>query len=173
MKEHNAVSNFHNSTYVRKSFVSALRQAKHRKKPKMDPRFLTVRPAIVFLILNMLIFLESGGLGQTSPASEFLILGYGKMSDFRGGTPNLCIKSERGNVCTTMFRSGQGVEWYQVYPDSLPPWKVIQGILEKVIHKGERRMSRIPWITFQGGKESGQTRYHSTPLTERNIMVPT
>ncbi len=57
------------STYVRKSFVIALRQAKHRKKPKTGPRFSTVRPAIVFLIPNMLIFFGIRGLGQASPAS--------------------------------------------------------------------------------------------------------
>ncbi len=73
----------------------------------------------------MLIFLESGGPGESSPALKILILGYGKKSNFRGGTPNLCIKSERGQVGIIMFRSGQGVEWHQVCPDSLPPWKVI------------------------------------------------
>ncbi len=82
MKENLLVSNFYNSTYVRKSFVSALRQPKHRKKGvwclKMDPPFSTMLPAIVFLNPNMLIFLESGGLGEPSPASEFLISGYGK-----------------------------------------------------------------------------------------------
>ncbi len=48
----------------------------------------TTRPAIVFLIPNMLIFLESGGGGgleESSPASEVLILGYGKKANFRGG----------------------------------------------------------------------------------------
>ncbi len=73
----------------------------------------------------MLIFLESGGLGEASPALKILILGYGKTSNFPGGTPNVCIKSERDNIGTIMFRSGQGVEWYQVCPDSLRPWKVI------------------------------------------------
>ncbi len=62
----------------------------------------------------MLIFLESEGLGESSPASEFLILGYGRKSNFRGGTPNMSIKSERGKVGTIMFRSSQGVGWYQV-----------------------------------------------------------
>ncbi len=38
MKEHNEVSNFHNSTYVRKSIVSALRQAEHQKRtPVLRP----------------------------------------------------------------------------------------------------------------------------------------
>ncbi len=64
----------------------------------MDPRFSTVRTAIVFLIPNMLIFLESGGPGQHFTAKLFLILGYGKKSDFRGGTPNLCIKSSMVKV---------------------------------------------------------------------------
>ncbi len=39
----------------------------------------------------MLIFLESGGLGEHRATFKFLVLGYGKKSDFRGGTPNLCI----------------------------------------------------------------------------------
>ncbi len=80
----------------------------------MDPRFSTVRLAIVFSIPNILIFLGSGGRGESSPALKILIPGYGKKSYFRGGTPSLCIKSESGQVGTTMFRSGQGVEWYQV-----------------------------------------------------------
>ncbi len=67
------------------------------------PRFSTIRPAIVLLIPNMLIFLESEVLGESSPASEFLILGYGKKSNFRGGTPNLSINSERGTVGTIIF----------------------------------------------------------------------
>ncbi len=55
----------------------------------------------------MLIFLESGGLGEHRPTFTFLILGYGKKLDFRGGTPNLGIKSVRGQVGTTMFRSAK------------------------------------------------------------------
>ncbi len=74
----------------------------------------------------MLIFLESVGLGQTSPVSEFLILGYDKKSNFRGGTPNMCIKSERGKIPIDRYlRSSQGGERYQACPDSLRPWKVI------------------------------------------------
>ncbi len=45
MKEHNEVSNFHNSTYVRKSFVSAPRQAKHRK---WTPVFRPYDPQLCF-----------------------------------------------------------------------------------------------------------------------------
>ncbi len=59
----------------------------------------------------MLKFLESEGPEESSHASEFLILGYGKKSNFRGGTPNLSIKSERGKAGTIMLCSGPGVEW--------------------------------------------------------------
>ncbi len=90
------------------------------KSPKSTSVFRSYKPAIVFLIPNMLIFLESWGLGQTSPASEFLILGYGKKSNLRGGTSNLSIKSKRSKIGTIMFRSGQGVKWYQVCWDSTP-----------------------------------------------------
>ncbi len=52
------------------------------------------------LLPKILIFLKSGWPGEhNSPASAFLISGYGKKSNFRGGTSNLSIKSERGNVC--------------------------------------------------------------------------
>ncbi len=93
--------------------------------PKIVPGFSKIAPAIMFLPTNMHTFLESGWLLKSSHASEFLILRYGKMSNFRGGTLNLSIKPERGTVDTIMFHSGQGVEWYQAGPDSLPPWKVI------------------------------------------------
>ncbi len=67
-------------------------------------RFSTIGPAIVFLIPSIRIFLESGGLGESSPVLKIFILGYGKKSNFRGRTPNLCIKSERGQEGTLMFR---------------------------------------------------------------------
>ncbi len=81
------MSNFYNSTY-QKSFVSALRILKSSILPKIDPRFSTVRPAIVFLPPTCLynVFLKSGWPVESNPASGFLILGYlyGKKSDFRG-----------------------------------------------------------------------------------------
>ncbi len=43
---------------------------------------------------NMLILLKSKWLGEHSPIFTFLILVYGKKSNFRAGTPNLSIKSE-------------------------------------------------------------------------------
>ncbi len=51
---------------------------------------------------DMHIFLESGWLGKSSPASEFLISGYGKKSNFRRGTQNRSIKSELGTVGTVI-----------------------------------------------------------------------
>ncbi len=39
-------------------------------------------------------FLKSGWLGEHSPAPIFLIFGYGKKSNFRGGTPNLSMTSK-------------------------------------------------------------------------------
>ncbi len=65
-----------------------------------------------------------------------------------------------GYVGNIMFRSGQGVECYQVCPDSLPPWKVIT--INNLINN-------FNWITFQGGKGSGQTWHRSTPWPERKI----
>ncbi len=41
-------------------------------------------------------------------------MGYGKKSNFRGGTPNLSIKLQRSTVGTVMFHLGQGVERYLV-----------------------------------------------------------
>ncbi len=89
--------NHSNESFIRP--ITSMR----RQTPKMDPRFSTVRPAIVFLIPNMLIFLESGGLGESSSALKILILGYGKKSDFRGGTPNLCIKARAKETNGTKF----------------------------------------------------------------------
>ncbi len=86
------------------------------------PPFFDRATRYCVLTPNMLIFLKSGYPGESTPEPEFLILGYGKKSNFRDGTPNLGITSERGKVGTIiMFRSGQGIEWYQVCPDSLPP----------------------------------------------------
>ncbi len=92
-----------------------------RPNTKNGPPFFDRSTRNCVLIPNMLIFLESGELGESSSVLKILILVYGKKSNFRGGTQSLCIKSERTQVGTIMFRSGHGVQWYQVYPDSLPP----------------------------------------------------
>ncbi len=56
-----------------------------QSKPKPKPWFFDLQSPITFLPPDMRIFLETGGLGESSPASEFLILGYGKKWNFRGG----------------------------------------------------------------------------------------
>ncbi len=91
----------------------------------------------------MLICSKSGRRGEYSPAPAFLVWGYGKKSNFRGGTPNLSKKPERDTVGIVMFDSG----------------------------KVDRSVFLI--IAFQGDKESGLAWYHSTPRPDRNITVPT
>ncbi len=70
-----------------------------------------------------ILVIERGGVCQRA-SGGMLFVGFQKPNS-RVGTPNLSIKSERGTTGTAMFHSGQGVEWYQVRPDSLPPWRVI------------------------------------------------
>ncbi len=64
----------------------------------------------MFLTPNLLIILESGGLGESNPALKILIPGYGKKSNFRGGTSNLCIKSESSQVGTARAKESNGTK---------------------------------------------------------------
>ncbi len=119
----------------------------------------------------MLIFLKSGWLEKSSPALEFLILGYGKKSNFSGGTPNLITKSERCTVGTIMFLSGQGVEWYQVdngfyayfrsYLQKTPSLNLFQAdfFLNTSIKfvMSERRKAFLFWQWRSQGKGGGGT----------------
>ncbi len=92
--------------------------------PKSSPVFRSYNRQLYFYPGTSIYFWNQGGLGNLAPHVNFWFLVTVKSRIFVVGPQTWASNRSRG-LGITMFRSGQGVEWYQVCWDSIPISEVI------------------------------------------------